>query len=102
LCNGSHFEQCTQSRVKSGSLLLAQPDYNRKFFSGEQKGIDPNNLLNYSAAILWVIRARSLFSSGILPTYGISHRSKNNTKDLADDLTKLYHSYVDLVVPHSI
>src|SRR5690606_30394636 len=37
-------------------------------FSRNQKGIPPNNLLNYGYAILRAVAARALVSSGMLPS----------------------------------
>src|SRR5690606_6866978 len=54
-------------------------------FSRNQKGIPPNNLLNYGYAILRAITARALISSGLLPSVGIFHKNKYNAFCLADD-----------------
>ena len=40
-------------------------------FSRNQKGIPPNNLLNYGYAILRAVAARAISSSGLLPSLGI-------------------------------
>ncbi|MEJ7671832.1 MAG: type II CRISPR-associated endonuclease Cas1 [Chitinophagaceae bacterium] len=47
-------------------------------FRRERYGPPPNNLLNYGYAILRAIVARSLVSSGLLPTLGIHHRNQYN------------------------
>jgi len=73
------------------------PDEN---FTRGQKGIPPNNLLNYGYAILRAITARALVSSGMLPTLGIFHRNKYNAYCLADDIMEPYRPYVDLIVCH--
>jgi len=65
-----------------------------------QKGIAPNNLLNYGYAILRGITARAIVSSGMLPTLGIFHRNKYNAYCLADDIMEPYRPYVDLIVTH--
>jgi CRISPR-associated protein Cas1 len=67
-------------------------------FSREREGIPPNNLLNYGYAILRAVVARSLVSSGLLPTFGIFHRSKYNAYCLADDIMEPYRPFVDKVV----
>lgn len=67
-------------------------------FTRGQKGIAPNNLLNYGYAILRAITARALVSSGMLPTLGIFHRNKYNAYCLADDIMEPYRPYVDLIV----
>lgn len=69
-------------------------------FNRHQKGIPPNNLLNYGYAILRAITARALVSSGMLPTLGIFHRNKYNAYCLADDIMEPYRPFVDLVVCH--
>lgn len=67
-------------------------------FSRYQKGIPPNNLLNYGYAILRAIVARALVSSGLLPSLGIFHHNKYNAFALADDIMEPYRPYVDAVV----
>lgn len=67
-------------------------------FSRNQKGIPPNNLLNYGYAILRAVAARALVSSGMLPSVGIYHRNKYNAFCLADDVMEPYRPYVDAVV----
>ncbi len=67
-------------------------------FSRNQKGIPPNNLLNYGYAILRAVTARALVSSGMLPSVGIFHRNKYNAFCLADDIMEPYRPFVDLLV----
>ncbi|SKB96081.1 CRISP-associated protein Cas1 [Parapedobacter luteus] len=67
-------------------------------FSRNRGGEPPNNLLNYGYAILRAIVARSLVSSGLLPTLGIFHRNKYNAYCLADDIMEPYRPFVDLIV----
>jgi len=67
-------------------------------FSRNQKGIPPNNLLNYGYAILRAVTARALISSGMLPSVGIFHRNKYNAFCLADDIMEPYRPYVDAMV----
>lgn len=67
-------------------------------FRRERYGPPPNNLLNYGYAILRAVVARSLVSSGLLPTLGIHHRNQYNAYCLADDVMEPYRPYVDLVV----
>jgi len=54
--------------------------------------------LNYGYAILRAVVARSLVSSGLLPTFGIHHRNRYNAYCLADDVMDPYRPYVDNVV----
>lgn len=67
-------------------------------FSRNQKGIPPNNLLNYGYAILRAIAARALVSSGLLPSVGIFHSNKYNAFCLADDIMEPYRPFVDSLV----
>lgn len=67
-------------------------------FSRNREGIPPNNLLNYGYAILRAVIARSLVSSGLLPTLGIHHKSKYNAYCLADDIMEPYRPFVDQLV----
>lgn len=67
-------------------------------FRRERYGPPPNNLLNYGYAILRAVVARSLVSSGLLPTLGIHHRNQYNAYCLADDIMEPYRPYIDLVV----
>ena len=69
-------------------------------FTRGQKGMPPNNLLNYGYSILRAITARAIVSSGMLPTLGIFHRNKYNAYCLADDIMEPYRPYVDLIVCH--
>jgi CRISP-associated protein Cas1 len=95
-------------RVKSGDSdnLEAQaaayywknvfPDF--LYFKREREGSPPNNLLNYGYAILRAIVARSLVTSGMMPTLGIHHRNQYNAYCLADDIMEPYRPYVDKIV----
>ncbi len=58
----------------------------------------PNGLLNYGYAILRALIARSLVSSGLLPTLGIFHKNKYNAYCLADDIMEPYRPFVDRLV----
>lgn len=67
-------------------------------FSRNQKGIPPNNMLNYGYAILRAVAARALVSSGLLPSIGIFHHNKYNAFCLADDVMEPYRPFVDTLV----
>jgi CRISPR-associated protein Cas1 len=67
-------------------------------FTRDREGIPPNNLLNYGYAVLRAIIARSLVSSGLLPTLGIHHHNKYNAYCLADDIMEPYRPFVDKLV----
>lgn len=61
-------------------------------------GIPPNNLLNYGYAILRAVIARSLVTSGLLPTLGIHHHNRYNAYCLADDIMEPYRPFIDRLV----
>ena len=67
-------------------------------FVREREGDAPNNMLNYGYAILRAVVARSLVSSGLLPTLGIHHHNRYNAYCLADDIMEPYRPYVDELV----
>ena len=67
-------------------------------FTRDRTGICPNNLLNYGYAILRAVVARSLVSSGMLPTLGIHHHNRYNAYCLADDIMEPYRPYIDRFV----
>ena len=67
-------------------------------FTRDREGVPPNNLLNYGYAILRAVVARSLVSSGLLPTLGIHHHNRYNAYCLADDIMEPYRPYVDELV----
>lgn len=73
-----------------------------KGFHRDREGIPPNNLLNYGYAILRAVVARSLVSSGLLPTLGIHHHNRYNAYCLADDIMEPYRPYVDKLVTEII
>ncbi|MBF0519532.1 MAG: type II CRISPR-associated endonuclease Cas1 [Nitrospirae bacterium] len=66
-----------------------------KKFRRDRFGLYPNNLLNYGYIILRAATARSLVSSGLLPTLGIHHRNKYNAFCLADDVMEPYRVFID-------
>lgn len=67
-------------------------------FTRDRDGFPPNNLLNYGYGILRAVVARSLVSSGLLPTLGIHHHNRYNAYCLADDIMEPYRPYVDKLV----
>jgi len=69
-----------------------------KTFRREREGLPPNNLLNYTYAILRAMVARSLVGSGLLPTLGIHHRNQYNHYCLADDIMEPYRPFADALV----
>ena len=71
-------------------------------FRREREGLPPNNLLNYTYAILRAIIARNLVGSGLLPTLGIHHRNQYNHYCLADDIMEPYRPFADALVTEII
>ncbi len=67
-------------------------------FLRDRFGEPPNNMLNYSYAILRAITARALVGSGLLPTLGIHHRNQYNAYCLADDIMEPYRPFADALV----
>ncbi|MCX8491360.1 MAG: type II CRISPR-associated endonuclease Cas1 [Cyclobacteriaceae bacterium] len=84
------FEQLSKS-----SKLLESLSAN---FIRDPAGLPPNNLLNYSYALLRATMARSLVGSGLLPVMGIFHRNQYNAYCLADDMMEPYRPYADKLV----
>jgi len=64
----------------------------------DRYGIPPNNMLNYSYAILRAATARAISMAGLHPTLGIFHKNKYNAYCLADDLMEPYRPYIDRYV----
>lgn len=95
--SGDSLNHESRAAVYYWSKLFGDENFNRS-----QKGIAPNNLLNYGYAILRGITARALVSSGMLPTLGIFHRNKYNAYCLADDIMEPYRPYIDLIVTHIV
>ena len=95
--SGDTLNHESRAAVYYWSKLFGDENFNRG-----QKGVAPNNLLNYGYAILRGITARALVSSGMLPTLGIFHRNKYNAYCLADDIMEPYRPYVDLIVSHIV
>ncbi len=95
------------TQVKSGdteyheayaAAYYFQHIFNIQGFSRNQKGMPPNNLLNYGYAILRAVAARAVVSTGLLPSFGIFHHNKYNPFALADDVMEPYRPFVDLLV----
>lgn len=67
-------------------------------FTRDRFGVPPNNIFNYSYAILRGVVARSLVASGLLPTFGIHHSNRYNAYCLADDIMEPYRPIVDKLI----
>ena len=95
-----------ENKVKSGDsenleALAARRYWSLLFddFTRDQKAFDSRNIaLNYGYAILRGAVARSLVSHGLLPTFGVFHRSELNAYNLADDMIEPLRPMVDMVV----
>lgn len=93
-------------RVRSGDPdnleAQAAQRYWRAFFGGEfrrdRDGPPPNSFLNYGYMVLRATMARSIVSSGLLPTLGLHHHNRYNPFCLADDLMEPYRPFVDIKV----
>lgn len=72
--------------------------FNEIDFKRDRFGEPPNNLLNYTYAILRAAVARAIAGSGLLPTIGIHHKNKYNSFCLADDIMEPYRPYADEIV----
>lgn len=88
----------TQNHEARAAAYYWQNIFKIEGFNRQQKGIPPNNLLNYGYAILRAISARALVSSGMHPTFGIFHKNKYNPYCLADDIMEPYRPFIDLIV----
>lgn len=88
----------TSNREAVAAAYYFQHLFDIEGFSRNQKGIPPNNLLNYGYAILRAVAARAIVSSGMLPALGIFHHNKYNPYCLADDVMEPYRPYVDALV----
>jgi CRISPR-associated protein Cas1 len=71
--------------------------FDTAFIRGRYEG-GPNALLNYGYAILRAVVARSLVGSGLHPSLGIHHHNKYNAYCLADDMMEAYRPFVDRLV----
>lgn len=95
-----------KDRVLSGDSENLEAQAARKYwnllfedFRRDQKALDPINIaLNYGYAIVRGAVARSLVSYGLLPTFGVFHRSELNAYNLADDMIEPLRPMVDMVV----
>ena len=67
-------------------------------FRRRPDGETPNQLLNYSYAVIRAVTARALVGAGLLPTFGIHHRNRYNAYCLADDIMEPYRPYADAIV----
>ncbi len=76
-------------------LLHSDNEVTDTQFRRARDGVAPNALLNYGYAILRAAVARSLVSSGLLPSLGLKHSHRANAFCLADDLLEPLRPMVD-------
>lgn len=107
-----HFEkdniqlELLTDKVKSGDSENLEALAARRYwpllfddFVRDQKKLDAKNVaLNYGYAIVRGAIARSLVSYGLLPAFGVFHRSELNAYNLADDMIEVFRPMVDMVV----
>lgn len=76
-------------------LIQPDADISAEQFRRARDGAAPNSLLNYGYTIVRAAIARSLVSSGLLPSLGIKHTHRANAFCLADDLLEPLRPMVD-------
>lgn len=79
-----------QAAQRYWPLLFNSPDFRRR-----RDAPDQNRLLNYGYAVLRAAMGRAVCASGLHPSVGIHHRSRNNAWVLCDDLMEPYRPLVD-------
>lgn len=67
-------------------------------FNRQNKTDVRNSLLNYSYAVMRGLLARHLCAYGLLPCFGMHHRSELNAFNLADDIIEPFRPLIDLHV----
>jgi len=94
------------NKVKSGDSENLEAFVAKKYwgllfdkFVRKQKKEDSRNIaLNYGYAIVRGAIARSLVTYGLLPTFGVFHKSELNAYNLADDMIEPLRPMVDMIV----
>ncbi len=61
-----------------------------------------NSVLNYGYSILRTAIIKAIVTSGMLPGFGLHHRSQLNAFNLADDLIEPFRACVDIVAPKTV
>ena len=84
--------------VEAQAARYYWPNLLGKAFRRDRTGSPPNNLLNYGYMVVRAAVARSLVSSGLLPTLGLHHKNRYNAFCLADDIMEPFRPLVDRVV----
>lgn len=93
-------------RVRSGdkdnkegqaAQIYWQALFGKSFYRDQdEEGI--NAFLNYGYSIVRAVCARALCASGLLPMFGVHHRSQFNAFCLADDIMEPFRPFVDCLV----
>lgn len=88
-------------RVKSGDTdnveAQAARAYWQHYMQGFRRHADDhiNALLNYGYAIVRAAIARACVAHGLIPAFGIHHKSQTNAFNLVDDLIEPFRPFVD-------
>lgn len=76
--------------------------YWQSLFEGFRRGSQGedvrNSALNYGYAVLRGVIARSVAASGLIPAFGLHHKSELNAFNLADDMIEPFRPLVDMLV----
>ncbi|KAA0212968.1 MAG: type II CRISPR-associated endonuclease Cas1 [Leptolyngbya sp. PLA3] len=86
-----------QAAQRYWPLLFEDPDFRRR-----RERDDQNKLLNYGYAVLRAAVGRAICASGLHPSLGVHHRSRNNPFCLADDLMEPWRPLIDLEVAEMV
>lgn len=86
------------SNVEAQAARFYWPKVFGKKFRRDRSGPPPNNMLNYGYMVMRAAVARSLVSSGLLPTFGLHHKNRYNAYCLADDMLEPFRPFVDRIV----
>jgi CRISPR-associated protein Cas1 len=99
-------DHATALSAMAGRVASGDPDnleaqaaraYWQRLFEGFRRHDEDrrNGLLNYGYAVVRAALARSCAASGLLPAFGIHHRSRTNPFNLVDDLIEPFRPAVD-------
>jgi CRISPR-associated protein Cas1 len=99
-------DHATALSAMAGRVASGDPDnleaqaaraYWQRLFEGFRRHEEDrrNGLLNYGYAVVRAALARACAASGLLPAFGIHHRSRTNPFNLVDDLIEPFRPVVD-------
>lgn len=87
----------TDNKEGQAAQIYWQALFGKGFYRDtEEEGI--NAYLNYGYSIVRAVCARSICASGLLPMFGVHHRSQYNAFCLADDIMEPFRPFVDCLV----